>query len=207
MMNTAVMPENYYYYHLFSMGKIGFLFNHDGLKEIDISALNDDVTSDVSSMTHHSAWFERAVDLSSGKASVCDAVSHILHAIILEFTEYFAGKRSIFTIPLVPKGTDFQKTVWQELVKIPYGTVISYKELAAKISNPKAMRAVGSANGKNPLPIIIPCHRVIQGDQTLGGYSGGLKVKMQLLTLEGLSLIAGKRGVIVAQGQSDLSLE
>lgn len=207
MMNTAVLPENYYYYHLFSIGKIGFLFNHDGLKEIDIGALNEDLTPDESSMIDHNAWCERAIDLSSSKEPVCDAISHILHAIILEFTEYFAGKRTEFTIPLAPKGTDFQKTVWQELVKIPYGTVISYKELAAKISNPKAMRAVGSANGKNPLPIIIPCHRIIQGDQTLGGYSGGLKVKMQLLTLEGLSLIAGKRGVIVAQGQSDLSLE
>lgn len=207
MMNTAVMPENYYYYHLFSMGKIGFLFNHEGLKEIDISALNEDLTSAASSMTDHNAWSERAVGLSNSKELGSDAISDILHTIILEFTEYFAGKRTEFTIPLAPKGTDFQKAVWLELVKIRYGTVISYKELAAKINNPKAMRAVGSANGKNPLPIIIPCHRVIQGDHTLGGYSGGLTVKIQLLTLEGLSLIAGKRGVIVAQGQSDLSLE
>lgn len=94
--------------------------------------------------------------------------------------------------------------VWQALRNIPYGETISYKTLALNIDNPKAVRAVGSANGKNPLPIIIPCHRVIQSDQTLGGYSGGLTTKVNLLKLEGLTLSQGKSGLKVGIVQSDL---
>ena len=81
-------------------------------------------------------------------------------------------------------GTDFQIQVWQALAQIPYGQTISYTDIAKKIKNPKAVRAVGSANGKNPLAIIVPCHRVISADGTLGGYAGGLKIKTALLNLE-----------------------
>ena len=102
-----------------------------------------------------------------------------------QFDEYFSGKRKTFELPLSPEGgTPFQQTVWKQLQEIPYGKTISYAQLAEAIGNPKACRAVGSANGKNPISIIIPCHRVIASDGSLGGYSSGLVAKKQLLDLE-----------------------
>ncbi len=97
---------------------------------------------------------------------------------------YFKGALTRFDVPMELKGTDFQKTVWKELAKVPYGITISYGELAERIGNPNACRAVGMANGKNPIPIIIPCHRVIGKNGTLTGFGGGLDVKQALLTLE-----------------------
>jgi AraC family transcriptional regulator of adaptative response/methylated-DNA-[protein]-cysteine methyltransferase len=102
-----------------------------------------------------------------------------------ELDEYFAGTRKEFTVPLVLRGTPFQETVWRELLRIPYGGTISYEELATRIGKPTAQRAVGMANGKNRLPIIIPCHRVIQKNGQLRGYGGGLWRKQFLLELEG----------------------
>jgi methylated-DNA-[protein]-cysteine S-methyltransferase len=102
----------------------------------------------------------------------------------VQFDEYFAGKRKTFDLPLSTKGTPFQQSVWEQLQKIPYGKTISYSQLAKAINNPKACRAVGSANGKNPIPIIIPCHRVISSDGSLGGFSSGLDIKIRLLELE-----------------------
>ena len=103
-----------------------------------------------------------------------------------QFDEYFAGKRKKFDLPLSPKGgTPFQQTVWKQLQEIPHGRTISYAQLAQAVGNPKACRAVGSANGKNPISIIIPCHRVIAADGSLGGYASGLVIKKQLLDLEG----------------------
>ena len=102
-----------------------------------------------------------------------------------QLREYFAGKRADFDLPLAPEGTVFQRSVWRQLQQIPYGETISYGELARRVGNPKASRAVGSANGANPLPIVIPCHRVIAGDGTLGGFGGGLPTKQTLLALEG----------------------
>ncbi|HYI11089.1 MAG TPA: methylated-DNA--[protein]-cysteine S-methyltransferase [Thermoanaerobaculia bacterium] len=102
-----------------------------------------------------------------------------------ELTEYFAGKRKMFTIPLAPRGTPFQLAVWNELLRIPYGSTISYAELARRIGKPSAVRAVGAANGANPIPVIIPCHRVIGANGTLTGYGGGLERKQWLLALEG----------------------
>ena len=101
-----------------------------------------------------------------------------------EIREYFDGKRREFTIPLKLIGTEFQKRVWEELRKIPYGETISYKELACRIGNPKAVRAVGRANGKNSIIIVVPCHRVINHNGKLGGYTGGLDVKRKLLKIE-----------------------
>jgi len=102
-----------------------------------------------------------------------------------QLDEYFAGKRRKFELPLSPQGgTPFQQRVWKQLQEIPYGQAISYAQLAKAIGNPKACRAVGSANGKNPIAIIIPCHRVIASDGSLGGYTGGLDIKVQLLALE-----------------------
>jgi len=103
---------------------------------------------------------------------------------IRQLQEYFAGKRTGFDLPLAPKGTEFQRAVWRQLQDIPYGETISYGELARRVGNPKAARAVGSANGANPLPIVIPCHRVIAGDGSIGGFGGGLPTKEILLALE-----------------------
>jgi methylated-DNA-[protein]-cysteine S-methyltransferase len=97
---------------------------------------------------------------------------------------YFAGEIEKFDLPLAPEGTPFQLKVWRELCRIPYGETISYGELARRIGNPKASRAVGLANGSNPIPIVIPCHRVIGSNGKLTGYGGGLPIKEKLLALE-----------------------
>jgi methylated-DNA-[protein]-cysteine S-methyltransferase len=99
--------------------------------------------------------------------------------------EYFDGRRRAFELPLKPEGTPFQLRVWNALLDIPYGETISYGELAARIGDRSASRAVGLANGSNPLPIVIPCHRVIGSNGKLTGYGGGLPIKERLLTLEG----------------------
>jgi methylated-DNA-[protein]-cysteine S-methyltransferase len=101
-----------------------------------------------------------------------------------QLREYFAGTRADFDLPLAPEGTGFQRSVWKQLQAIPYGKTISYGELARRVGNPKASRAVGSANGKNPIPIVIPCHRVIAAGGKLGGFGGGLPTKEKLLALE-----------------------
>lgn len=101
-----------------------------------------------------------------------------------QLKEYFEGKRKIFELQINPKGTEFMKNVWQELEKIPYGKTATYKEIAERIGNPKAARAVGMANNKNPIPIIIPCHRVIGANEKLVGYALGLSMKERLLELE-----------------------
>ena len=103
---------------------------------------------------------------------------------IRQLRDYFAGKREDFDLALAPRGTPFQQKVWKELCRIPYGETISYGELARRIKNPKASRAVGLANGSNPIPIIIPCHRVIGSNGKLTGYGGGLPIKEKLLALE-----------------------
>jgi O-6-methylguanine DNA methyltransferase len=103
-----------------------------------------------------------------------------------ELNDYFKGNLRQFTIPLHPAGTPFQQRAWNALLKIPYGETRSYQQQAQLIRLPKATRAIGSANGRNPIPIIIPCHRVIRSDGTLGGYSGGIGIKKKLLALEGL---------------------
>jgi methylated-DNA-[protein]-cysteine S-methyltransferase len=108
--------------------------------------------------------------------------------VIQQLREYFAGERKTFLLTLRPEGTDFQRAVWLELQKIPYGETISYKELAERIGKPKAVRAVGAANGANPIPIIIPCHRVIGNDGSLTGFGGGLQLKKRLLELESRQL-------------------
>jgi len=103
---------------------------------------------------------------------------------IRQLREYFAGNLTRFELPLAPAGTPFQLDVWRELQRIPYGTVISYGELAGRIGRPNASRAVGAANGANPIPIVIPCHRVIGSNGKLTGYGGGLAIKDALLKLE-----------------------
>lgn len=101
-----------------------------------------------------------------------------------QLSEYFAGKRTRFELPLEPHGSEFQKKVWQALMHIPVGETRSYLDLARSMGSPKACRAVGAANGKNPLSIVVPCHRVVGADGTLTGFAGGLKAKATLLALE-----------------------
>lgn len=108
----------------------------------------------------------------------------ILKKTVAQLEQYFKGQRQKFELPVDIIGTDFQIQVWQALAQIPFGKTVSYSDIARKIKNPKAVRAVGSANGKNPLAIIVPCHRVIAADGTMGGYAGGLKLKKALLDLE-----------------------
>lgn len=112
----------------------------------------------------------------------------ILRQATTELTEYMAGQRREFTVALEPIGTNFQRRVWYELSQIPYGKTRSYADVAKALGQPTATRAVGAANGKNPLPIFIPCHRVIASDGSLHGFSAGLDVKRALLTLEGVLL-------------------
>ena len=105
-------------------------------------------------------------------------------AVLSQLKRYLQGKLRHFNLPLDFKGTPFEKRVWSELAKIPYGQTRSYKEIAQAIGHPKAFRAVGNANGRNSLPLIIPCHRVIESNGGLGGFGHGLKVKKQLLDFE-----------------------
>ncbi len=103
---------------------------------------------------------------------------------IAELAEYFAGRRLAFTVPLLPQGTAFQTAVWSRLIAIPYGRTLSYRDLAAAVGRPRAVRAVGAANGRNSINIIIPCHRVIGADGSLTGYGGGIDKKAWLLDFE-----------------------
>jgi methylated-DNA-[protein]-cysteine S-methyltransferase len=102
-----------------------------------------------------------------------------------QLREYFAGRRQRFDLPLAAQGTPFQQAVWQALAAIPWGALRSYADIARAIDKPSAVRAVGAANGRNPLPIVVPCHRVIGSNGALTGFAGGLETKRQLLELEG----------------------
>ena len=105
-------------------------------------------------------------------------------AVVEQLGEYFAGERTRFDLPLAPRGTDFQLSVWRELLEIPYGQTVSYGQLALKVGSPGAARAVGLANGSNPIALVVPCHRVIGANGTLTGYGGGMERKRWLLDLE-----------------------
>jgi methylated-DNA-[protein]-cysteine S-methyltransferase len=111
-----------------------------------------------------------------------------------QINEFFAGKRQTFDFPLAPNGTEFQQRVWAELLNIPFAETISYGELARRIGNPNASRAVGLANGKNPIAVIVPCHRVIGTNGKLTGYGGGLDLKDKLLTWE--RAVSGKTALL-----------
>ena len=113
-----------------------------------------------------------------------------LATVIHQLAEYFAGERAAFDVALALEGTSFQRTVWGALQDIPYGQTISYGELARRIGRPSAIRAVGLANGRNPVSLIVPCHRVIGGDGSLTGYGGGIERKRFLLELEGARTMA-----------------
>ena len=127
-----------------------------------------------------------------------EVVENPTHSILLqtekELEEYFAGRCNTFSVPLDMDGTKFQKNVWDALANIPFGETRTYGQLAKQLGNPKAMRAVGAANGRNPVAIVVPCHRVIGADGKLTGFAGGLEAKAHLLNLE-----SPKRKVIAAK--------
>ncbi len=152
-------------YDFFDTGLIGVLTlaaDEDGLRYIDFESARDPIAIGA-------GWTRDVALFAPVKA---------------QLKEYFRGVRKSFDLPLAPKGTVFQSKVWETLQTIPYGTVASYRWVAERIGNPRAVRAVGGANAKNPLPIVIPCHRVIGTNGQLTGFGGGLAIKQRLLGLE-----------------------
>ncbi|MBE9538192.1 MAG: methylated-DNA--[protein]-cysteine S-methyltransferase [Proteobacteria bacterium] len=134
----------------------------------------------------------RAIEFPGRHGTEPEARQHkdaVLEKCATQLTEYFAGERSHFDLPLDAGGTEFQQAVWAALVAIPFGELRSYADIANSIGRPKAVRAVGAANGRNPIPIVVPCHRVIGSDGSLTGFAGGLPMKTKLLTLEGALLL------------------
>lgn len=129
------------------------------------------------------AWFDVQTTVPDD-LGVENADHPILRQAVAEFEEYFAGKRQQFDVPVAAHGTDFQQQVWAMLRQIPFGETWTYQDLALAIDNPKAVRAVGLANGKNPISIIVPCHRVIGKNGKLTGYAGGIERKQKLLAME-----------------------
>lgn len=158
------------------------------------------ITSSGNSATRHTVYIDSPIGhirLEATDTAICraewvanpeegseEAPTPLLKEAVRQLKAYFAGERTTFDLPLMPEGTPFQQRVWQELRKIPYGARISYGELALRTGNPKACRAVGSANGKNPIFILIPCHRVVQSGGSIGGYAYGSGMKAFLLELE-----------------------
>jgi methylated-DNA-[protein]-cysteine S-methyltransferase len=153
------------------LGKVLIAGDDSGLKKISFM---EGSTAE----TPHDDWTENPRALSQARK---------------QLREYFAGKRKEFSLTLAPEGTPFQQRVWRELQRIPYGMTISYGDLARRVRKPTASRAVGAANGKNPLPIVIPCHRVIGASGDLTGFGGGLHLKVGLLTLEDAMPEASKK--------------
>ena len=146
------------------VGKLMLLASEDKLLEIKFSSSikNDELSENVEENNELPVFIDTEVQLN----------------------DYFRGKRNSFSIPIVLNGTEFQQKVWKQLQLIPFGETISYQELAERVGDKKKARAVGNANGKNPIPIIVPCHRVIAKDGRLGGFGGGVQVKRYLLELE-----------------------
>ncbi len=127
-------------------------------------------------------WFEGPPALGPMPAGVA-GTGPVAEA-VRQLSEYFARKRAAFDLPIAPAGTPFQRRVWDELQKVPYGDTVSYGEIARRIGHPTASRAVGAANGANPIPIIIPCHRAVGSDGSMTGYGGGVERKRTLLAIE-----------------------
>jgi len=132
----------------------------------------------------HGLYFEAAPHASGVVPEGATEDARAFAEVRAQLEDYFAGKRTSFALKLAPRGTKFQRAVWNALAKIPYGTTTTYATIARAIGRPRAVRAVGAANGKNPISIVVPCHRVIGKDGTLTGYAGGLPSKRRLLAIE-----------------------
>lgn len=164
------------------IGPLTVLANDSGVVAIRWGA--DGNTADTS--THRLAPGDDAIDPSRRDdiADVDAAVHPVLRAAVEQLAEYFAGRRTEFDLPLEPTGTDFQRSAWHELERIPFGETITYGEQAARLGDRNKSRAVGAANGKNPIPIVVPCHRVVGANGHLTGFAGGLDTKAWLLDHE-----------------------
>lgn len=154
------------------IGRLTLTSTNVGLRSIDFGVSDD----------NHQLWQPKKV----GGTKSINVSEQILQRTSRQLEQYFAGKRMRFDIPLDIKGTLFQQKVWKALLSIPYGTTRSYQDIANVIGSPRAVRAIGGANHRNPLPIIIPCHRVIGINGALTGYRGGIEKKLVLLSLEGV---------------------
>ncbi|HJO95532.1 MAG TPA: methylated-DNA--[protein]-cysteine S-methyltransferase [Victivallales bacterium] len=150
------------------MGKLLIVGDEKGIRNVDFQGKRGALKID-------NNWIE-------------DKDNEVLKDAVEQLEAYFDGSLEEFDLPLAPVGTPFQESVWGALTEIPYGKLASYKDIAEKIDNPKAARAIGGANNKNPISIIIPCHRVIGANGYLVGYGGGLSVKQYLLNLEGIEI-------------------
>ncbi len=137
--------------------------------------------TEVKSILFSSSWAEYRQE---NQDSLLAKHTSLTQKVIRQLEQYFAKKRTQFDLPLAPEGTEFQKKVWSVLESIPHGKTLSYQEQAVKTGRKQAVRAVGAANGRNPIPIVIPCHRVIGKNGKLTGYAGGLSIKEKLLKLE-----------------------
>jgi methylated-DNA-[protein]-cysteine S-methyltransferase len=139
--------------------------------------------------------------LGSGRAPAAPNATHdaILDLAITQLNEYFDGQRREFSVPLAPRGTAFQMAVWDALLEIPFGGTTTYGSIAKTIGRPAAIRAVGAANGANPIPILIPCHRVVGSDGSLTGFGGGIDNKRLLLALEGVVVDAERQRALFAR--------
>ncbi len=162
----------YYNFYISPLGKVLLVASDEYLLYLDFLEDNCDLDYEIEEV---SILFSAPLDLYS---------NGIIQRTIIELDEYFNGKLKTFTIPIKTFGTTFQKQAWEELCKIPYGETISYKEQATRLNNPKAMRAVGGANGKNKIAVVIPCHRVIGANKDLTGFASGIWRKKWLLEHE-----------------------
>lgn len=136
------------------------------------------IAEEAGSITH--IYFEGE----SAQHNLSSEETPLIKEAIRQLDLYFKGELRDFDLPLAPKGTPYQQAVWQQLCTVPYGSTATYKEIAQKVGKPKGFRSVGQANNRNPIPIIIPCHRIIGADGKLVGYGGGLDIKIKLLELE-----------------------
>ena len=161
--------ERVWYYDT-EIGRVGIAENGNAITEIILLK------------THLGAGITRLLKFEK------EEETQLLKTAAEQLIDYLAGNRQTFDLPLDPRGTEFQKAVWKALLDIPFGEIRSYKQVAEAIGNPKACRAVGMANNKNPILIVIPCHRVIGSDGSLVGYGGGIDLKEKLLKLEGFEV-------------------
>ncbi len=177
------MSVMYYGYLPSPIGKLLLAATERGLCRMDFEeGLAEEVE-----LASLAAWAAKLDGVPAGAVELVQGGGYIPQA-IKELEEYFRGERTVFTVPADVRGTPFQQRVWQALVDIPYGTVCSYKDIAERIGSPKAVRAVGGANNRNPLPVIVPCHRVVGAAGHMVGYGGGLPIKETLLRLEGAAV-------------------
>jgi len=166
------------------LGPMKARWGEAGLRSLDFAGMDEELKTEDGSARDGLRRGDGSVSVASTDATPGSPAETLVQRLAAELGEYFAGSRDAFDIPLDPRGTAFQERVWRQLLDIPYGAVMSYAEQAVSLGDPKAVRASASANGKNPIAILIPCHRVTGSDGSLTGYAGGLWRKRFLLELE-----------------------